>query len=204
MQALIKTILFNFFGLVFLTPIAVYSQMPPPPVPNVEVEIRDSTSIRMRSLELERFKREGNKPHPTETSKEVEARFAQIKDDFENIQKLRNEIVKTYTIGTRNGYEKIGSLAAEIKKKSRRLDKNLFSSFLEEESKRDKNEKKVSGKSVRDLIIDLDYAIRSFIASPIFNNLNLVDQNILEKSLRCLEEVLRVSEALSKEAKKLK
>jgi hypothetical protein len=204
MQTSIKPILFNLFGLLFLTPTAVYSQLPPPPLPNVEVEIRDATSIRMRSLELERFKREGNKPRPTETSKEAEVRFAEIKEDFENIQKLRNEIVKTFRNGNRKDYEKISSLSAEIKKKSRRLDKNLFSSFLEHESKRNKDEKKVSGKSVRDLIVDLDYAIRSFIGSSIFDNLILVDQKALEESLRSLDSVLRVSEALSKEAKELK
>jgi len=187
-----------------MTPFVVFAQLPPAPIANVEAEMRDRSSIRMRSLELERFKREGNKPRPNESSKEAEVRFAEIKEDFENIQKLRNEIVKTFENGNGNNYEKISSLSAEIKKKSRRLDKNLFSSFLEQESKRNKDEKKVSGKSVRDLIVDLDYAIRSFIGSPIFDNLILVDQKALEESLHSLDSVLKVSEALSKEAKQLK
>src|SRR6478672_5859168 len=91
-------------GLLFFTS-AIFAQISPHPV--LEAEIRDNTSIRMRSMQLERVKRESTEVVSEEPSKERLVKLAEIKEDFENIQKLQNEIVKAYTTGKKINFEKI-------------------------------------------------------------------------------------------------
>jgi hypothetical protein len=186
-------------GVLFFTS-AIFAQISPHPV--IEAEIRDNTSIRMRSMQLERVKRESTEVVPEEPSKERIAKLAEIKEDFENIQKLQNEVVKAYTTGKKINFGKIDDSAAKISKKALRLDANLFGAESDKWSKT-KNNDDVGTKSVRDLIIELDDAIGNFVSSPIFTNNKLVDSKISEKSQIDLQKIIKLSETLSKAAKKL-
>jgi cell fate (sporulation/competence/biofilm development) regulator YlbF (YheA/YmcA/DUF963 family) len=191
----------GFFGmtnLFFLSSIA-FAQVPNPVADN---EMRDVSSIRRRAIELERVKRESNKLKPRESTEEQEIKFAEIKEDFENIQKLQDEIVKAYTTGKKINYEKISQSAAEMTKKTVRLDANLFDSKIEETVK-NKDSEKAKPKIVRDLIIELDKVIGTFVSSPVFKNTKLVDEQSSEKSRLDLEKIFRLSDTLSREAKKL-
>jgi uncharacterized membrane-anchored protein YjiN (DUF445 family) len=186
-------------GLLFFTS-AIFAQISPHPV--IEAEIRDNNSIRMRSLQLERVKRESNQVIPEALTKEQIVKLAEIKEDFENIQKLQSEIVKTYTTGKKINFGKIDDSAAKISKKALRLDANLFGSESDNRSKT-KSKDEVGTKSVRDLIIELDNAIGNFVSSPIFTNNRLIDSKMSEKSEIDLQKIIKLSETLSKEAKKL-
>lgn len=194
-----KSTIWCVFGLLFFTS-AIFAQISPNPV--IETEIRDNNSIRMRSLQLERVKRDSNKVVWQAATKEQTVKFAEIKEDFENIQKLQSTIVKTYTSGKKINFGKIDDSAAKISKKALRLDANLFGSESDERSKTKSNDE-VGTKSVRDLIIELDYAIGNFVRSPIFTNNKLIDSNMSEKSQIDLQKIIKLSEILSKEAKKL-
>jgi cell fate (sporulation/competence/biofilm development) regulator YlbF (YheA/YmcA/DUF963 family) len=193
-----KIIFFGMTNLVFLSSIA-FAQVPNPVADN---EMRDVSSIRRRAIELERVKRESNKLKPRESTEEQEIKFAEIKEDFENIQKLQDEIVKAYTTGKKINYEKISQSAAEMTKKTVRLDANLFDSKIEETVK-NKDSEKAKPKIVRDLIIELDKVIGTFVSSPVFKNTKLVDEQSSEKSRLDLEKIFRLSDTLSREAKKL-
>jgi hypothetical protein len=186
-------------NLLFLTSLVV-AQVPTPVVNN---EMRDNGSIRSREIEFERVKRDARKLRPRESTKEQEIKFAEIKQDFENIQKLQASIINAYTTGEKINYEKIGEAAAEMTKKGVRLNENLFDSKPE---KTDKNIKvdNAKQKSVRNLIIELDKVIGIFVGSPIFKNTKLVDPENSEKSRLDLEKILKLSDALSRESKKMK
>jgi hypothetical protein len=195
-----KKILFvGMTNLVFLSSIAAAQVVPTPVINN---EIRDNSSIRSREIELERVKRESNKLKPRESTQEQEIKFAEIKEDFENIQKLQGEIIKAYTTGRKINYEKISQSAAEMTKKTVRLDANLFDSKIEETVK-NKDSEKTKPKIVRDLIIELDKVIGTFVSSPVFKNTKLVDEQSSEKSRLDLEKIFKLSDMLSREAKKL-
>jgi hypothetical protein len=195
-----KKILFvGMTNLVFLSSIAAAQVVPTPVINN---EIRDNSSIRSREIELERVKRESNKLKPRESTEEQEIKFAEIKEDFENIQKLQGEIIKAYTTGRKINYEKISQSAAEMTKKTVRLDANLFDSKIEETVK-NKDSEKTKPKIVRDLIIELDKVIGTFVSSPVFKNTKLVDEQSSEKSRLDLEKIFKLSDMLSREAKKL-
>ena len=194
-----KSTILGVFGLLVLTS-SIFAQISPNPV--VETEVRDNNSIRMRSIAIERAKRDSNNPTKKEPTKEEIIKFAEIKEDFENIQKLQNQIVKSYTTGKKINYEKISDSAAELSKKALRLDANLFRAESDNRNKT-KSKDEVGTKSVRNLIIELDEAIGNFVSSPIFTNNKLIDSKLSEKTQLDLQKIIKFSETLSKEAKQL-
>ena len=179
---------------------SIFAQVSPTPV--INNEIRDGSSIRRRSMDLETFKRDADQPNLQAKSKDQLAKFVRIKEDFENIQKLENEIVQTYTSGKQINFKKIGEIANELFKRALRLNSNLFIPKSDKPSKIKKNDEQ-NPKSVRDLIVELDKAIGNFTSSPIFKETKLVDQKTAEKSQIQLEKIISLSEMLSQEAKKL-
>ncbi len=194
-----KSTIWGVFGLLVFTS-SIFAQISPNPV--IETEVRDNNSIRMRSLTLERAKRESNKkPAPAPTKEEI-IKFAEIKEDFENIQKLQNQIIKSYTTGKKINFGKISDSATELSKKAHRLDLNLFGAELDNPSKT-KSKNEVREKSIRDLIVELDAAVGNFVSNPIFTNNKLIDSKMSEKAQIDLQKITKLSETLSKEAKKL-
>jgi hypothetical protein len=166
------------------------------------------SNIRMRSAELERIKRDADKPSsaPAMNSK-IEAKFPEIKEDFEGIQISQAAIIKTYTTDKKIDYSLIEISANNINKHVKRLDSNLFAETIKkkEEKKGEKaQENTEKPKSVRDLIVELDNAIGSFVSSKIFGNLKVVDPEVALKTRNDLLLIQDLSEKLSAEAKKLK
>ncbi|MEP6786870.1 MAG: hypothetical protein ABJB40_00460 [Acidobacteriota bacterium] len=189
------------FGLICLILFSgsIYAQVSPNPV--ADAEIRDTDSIRMRSLALEQAKREANQLHATVNPKIPEAKFAVIKDDFENIQKLESLIVKTYTAGKKINVDKISELALAIKKRAGRLRSNFFD--IRDETDVDPPPQDLTRKSVRDLIIDLDNALTVFVTSPMFTSPTVVDATENAKAEVNLKQLIKLSAALNIEATKL-
>jgi cell fate (sporulation/competence/biofilm development) regulator YlbF (YheA/YmcA/DUF963 family) len=181
---------------ILLSTCPILAQISPTPV--INNEIRDGSSVRSRAIELERAKRDANKVI-IKDSKELAAKFAEIKEEFEDIQKLQATIIKVYTTGKAIDYTKIANSAAEMHKKSLKLNENLFNpSPTKTEEKKDQKPK-----SVRDLIVELDNAIGKFIGSPLFSNNKIVDSKTSEKAQTDLQNIIELSEKLFLEAKKL-
>ena len=148
--------IFSALGLlIFAT--SIFAQIVPTPV--INNEMRDISSVRRRSMELERIKKEADETFPHESNEEAAIRFAKVKNDYEHIQKLQAEIVKAYTTGKEINYSKISNSAAELNKKAIRLETSLFN--INEVA--DKNIDKKKSVSVRDLIIELDKVLGNFV-----------------------------------------
>jgi hypothetical protein len=160
--------------------------------------------IKLRSVEIERVKREANKNDPASfapINAEIKAKFPQIKEDFESIQISEAAIIKAYTTGKTIDYSLIQTSAEDINKKAKRLDSNLFASKLERKAD-DPKAKEEKPKGVRDLIVELDKAIGSFVSSKIFGNIKTVDAEVAVKTRTDLVNILDLSDKLSKEANK--
>ena len=192
-----RNTVFCLIGLILFSG-SIYAQVSPNPV--ADVEIRDTDSIRMRSLALEQAKREANQLHPTASPKIPEAKFAVIKSDFESIQKLESSIVKTYIAGEKINYDKIRELALAMKKKAGRLRLNLF--YIRDEANFDPPPQDLTRKSVRDLIIDLDGALMAFVTNPTFTGHQVIDTKSNDKARADLENLITLSTALQEVAEK--
>jgi len=174
----------------------------PTPVSAAEREMRDG-SIRLRSMDLERVKRDANKPIERESGKEQAIRFTMVKNDFENIQKNQDSIIKAYTTGKEINYERISDGAHDIKKQAHRLGVNLF---FEDFENADSEKKVGSGKqkSVRDLFIELDNTLGVFVTNPVFKDIKIVDPSSSEKARLDLKKIYILSDELFKAASKMK
>lgn len=175
--------------------LVAHAQVSPTPVINNEV--RDPTSIRMRSVEFERIERESQQGGNRSPLWGSEHKFAVIREDFENIQKIQSEIVEAYTAGETVELKKLSRLAGEMAKKAVRLESNLFGQATKQ--KRQPQTDFVT-KSMRDLIITLDNEIGEFVQDPIFTDLRLFDAKASEKSQAALGRIVKLAEALSSAA----
>lgn len=175
-----------------------------PGVPNGSVgrNSRDDydNGIRMRSIELERVKKESYRSAAAQKAAETRRiNYAQIKKDFELIQKLQNEIVKTYVTGKQINYERISELASKLNESTRQLHTNLALSIEKEPKKPEK--KKENLQAVKDIIVVLDKSIGNFVTNPLFKNLNVFETNDAEKAESEMQNILRLSELLAQKAK---
>jgi hypothetical protein len=194
------------FGLLIVASAAfsnVFGQVGKPDVPD-NANPQDN-NIKMRSVELERVKREELRREAAKfapINSKIEAKFPEIKEDFEGIQASQAAIVAAYTTGKTIDYAAIGTNADEINKKAKRLDSNLFPSATTEDRKEEKKEEKP--KAIKDLIVELDNAIGSFVSSKIFANLKVIEPEVAIKTRADLLKIRELSEKLSEEAKKMK
>jgi hypothetical protein len=193
-----KSVLFCVLGLLSFA-FSCVAQISPTPV--INNEIKDTSSIRMRSIELERVKREAEKAAPDNSAKDRQLKFSEIKNEFEMIQKLQDSIVKTYTTGKIIDLAKISDSAAELNENAIRLDKHLFVAE-KKEAANPKVEEKTEQNTIPDLIVKLDKAIENFVGSKIFQNSKLINLKESQQTQLELQKIILLSDELSKEAKK--
>jgi len=167
--------------------------------------------IKMRSVELERIKREAQIEEAASfapINSNISAKFPQIKEDFEGLQILEAAIIKAYTTGKTIDYGLIETSADGISKKAKRLDTNLFAANVESKENKSQNDKSKEDaekkKSIRDLIVGLDTAIGDFVSSKFFGNIKVIEPEVAIKTRTDLLSVLRLSEQLSIAAQQLK
>lgn len=185
----------------------ISAQLPGAPPGAGDSTLRDD-NIRLRSIELERIKRQSLSKDSEDygtINPNLESKFSQIKEDFENIQIYEAAIIKAYTMSKQIDYKLIASSAKDLNKKSKRLDANLFLYKVEPEEKdqtTSANDKK--NYDLKELIINLDKAMGEFVTSKIFVDHKTIDAVAATKARKDLANVLKFSEMLAKEAGKLK
>jgi hypothetical protein len=203
-----KTILLT--GLLFGTGCftAGFSQLPPPGAGDRSLENRN---IKDRSNELERIKRDADKPDTAnqQSATMSAAKFQEVKEDFENVQRLEDEIVKVYTTSKQIDFLKISQNAAGINRSAARLESDLFPP--DPKPKNGKNaeasikgtEYKVPG-DIKALIVEQDNTLAAFVANPIFTNPKVVSPADNLKAHDDLQRLIRLSAALQAEADRSK
>jgi hypothetical protein len=169
---------------------------------------------KMRSMELERVKRDAEKPDKkTKTNLPPPApNFEQVKQDFESIQRLQDDIITAYSKSVVIDFKRISEDAIQMNQSASRLEENLFP--LEEKKKESKKAvaaepiaqlpEQALPQDVKSLIVEQDSAVSSFVSSPMFINPKVIDQQANAKSHADLQRLIKLSAALQQEADKLK
>src|SRR5215203_1620540 len=163
-------------------------------------------NIKMRSVEMERVKREEIRAEAASyapINTKIEAKFPEIKEDFEGIQVSQSAIIAAYTVGKTIDYAVIEAKADEINKRAKRLDANLFPSAVTEKRKEEKKEKEQKTETIKDLIVELDNAVGSFVSSKIFANIRVIEPEVAIQARADLLKIRNLTEKLSAEAKKM-
>ena len=174
-----------------------------PAVPDNATPLTDN--IKLRSVELDRIKREAEKTQVLRQENGKELNFSLIKDDFEGIQIKLEEIIKAYQPPDTH-YDKISTHSNEITEMAVRLKGNVFEP-KDESAKDDKasaQPEEFAGKPVRNLIIVLRDAIDRVARNPMWQNLQVIDPELSAKAEGDLDIVIKSSNALWIEAGKMK
>jgi hypothetical protein len=165
-------------------------------------------NIKMRSVEMERVKRDETRAEAAKfapVNSKIEAKFPEIKEDFESMQLSQSAIIAAYTTGDKVNYAAIEAAADAVNNKAKRLDANLFPDATSQELKSEAaNKKEEKPKTVRDLIVELDDTIGSFVSSKIFANIKVIEPEVAIKTRADLLKIQALSQKLAEEAKKMK
>jgi TolA-binding protein len=194
------------FGLASLE---AFAQSPAPPGAG-DKNLSDR-NIKDRSMELERIKREAAKPERKNEAQAAAdaARFEEVKEDFENIQRLQDEVLTAYRTGKQIEVQKIAGNAEQINKRAIRLESNLFPTT--EEKKSSKKSKEVPKEEpplpplpqdLKSLIAEQDNTLAKFVANPMFTNPSVANVNDQAIARADLQKLIRLSAALKAEAEK--
>jgi hypothetical protein len=176
------------------------AQLPPGGIPSGNPRDR-ATEDKIRSDEMERIKRDAEKPE----AKNIGPRFPAIKDDFERIQLINNDVLQT-DAAVAPDYKRIAAAAEEIRQRATRLRANMFTPPAAKEERKPENKAAHTAEpqTLKSLLSGLDDAIHSFVSNPMFTNLNVVDVERSAEARRALEQVIKLSAQLSKEADRLR
>ena len=147
----------------------------------------------------------GNTPKKTTDPKEIEAIVAQIKEDFERILTLHNEIVRAITADKALDQDFVSSATAEIRKRAIRLQTTLALEQPPEAGEQNQPKlKKLDDSHEKDALIVLCKQIKSFVQNPVIETPGTVDAQQLARARRDLQDIIQLGDRLNKSAEKLK
>jgi hypothetical protein len=188
--------------IVLVATLAVAGQAHVPPAGASDKNLRDSTSdVKGRSNELERVKREIEKP-ASETATNTAPGFSQIKEDFERIQIINSDVLQVNAPQGIPRHEQIAEAAAEMERRALRLKTSLFAPKPVKQAKeKAPNPPEQESKA---LLPALDQAIADFTHSPIFQNTGIADAEDIANAQKELEKIIKLSGDIKVEAARLK
>ena len=148
-----------------------------------------------RSDEIERVRRSTLKSEQRRTT-----RFPQIKEDFERIQLINNDVLQANSINRPFDYSRIAEAGAEVSKRASRLKSNLFPTESKDGTKK-VGLQSVGQQDLKSLLKSLDTVVIGFVHNAMFENLKVVNSADLVRAQQDLDAIIKLSREVNKRAK---
>jgi len=132
--------------------------------------------------------------------------LGQIKEDYERIQVLSNEMRRIAAAKDAFDYKRVSAISAEMRKRAARLKDNLAFPEPEDDPKRQKNLPQVAPDDgqVKTSLAMLDSLIISFVNNPFFqSSTQKVDVQLTAKVSQELNSIIELCGDIKKSVKKL-
>jgi hypothetical protein len=171
--------------------------IPGPPAPGDRDPMAEARERQQREAQLRSLGMPGGAKK--EDRRGAEAAAEQMKDDFKNIQVLRNKVVRHLLSERPLDYKFIAEEAEEINKRAGRL-KNYLVRAAEGEKK---EPVEIGEGLLRDALATMCKRIDSFTENPIFKVPAVVDVEQSAKADRDLRHILLLSDGIKKTAARL-
>lgn len=133
--------------------------------------------------------------------KRSQAMMDQVSDDFQRILTLHNEMVRVITANQPIDYQFISNATGEIRKRASRLQSSLK---LAKPENTTATAPELKDMRTNDQLILLCKQIENFVRNPIIEKPGTIDAEQLGKARRDLETVVELSDAIKKQADKVK
>jgi hypothetical protein len=192
------------FTLLLMLPAAAHAQRPSPmEVYNARRAARSDELRRRR--ELENVGAEARGTHPGATApRPTDAQIARVKEDFNTIQVLNNEMVRATFSGQSPDYGFLSEKAGEMKKRANRLKESIKFTESEAEEKSRLDDGPYDESRVKISVLVLRNLVKSFVTNPLFQEGGgALDVNLAAKASRDLRHIADLSDAIRKNAKRL-
>jgi hypothetical protein len=133
----------------------------------------------------------------------LNAIIEQTKQDFERVQDLNRQLVDTASAADGPNYRTLTEMAAEIRKRARRLKDNISLPPPDDDQPLEKTEGEISVEEMKAALLMLSGRIVSFVTNPLFQTSNLIDARLGAKASRDLETIIGLSGSIKKSAERL-
>jgi hypothetical protein len=100
-------------------------------------------------------------------------------------------------------YERLSDLTGDMKRRTVRLRENLALAEPEQTLAQPTNSKAIDDTHMKKSIAELHDLVVSFVASPIFKNLGVVDAKVIDAARENLDNIINISDQIKREAKLL-
>jgi hypothetical protein len=158
-----------------------------------EARLNKTIEVRQKELrDLERKKERAPKPP------ENRLLYQQLKQDFEQLQVINNDLSMVVASAQTLDYEQIRDGVAEIRRRALRLKANLSLPEPAKGGKPKKAEVESTPESFKAGLNALESLIKRFVENPVFQQLNVVNVDDSLKASRDLEAIIKLSEELHK------
>lgn len=156
-------------------------------------ERTNKTDLRNREWLLENTRKPVRKPGlgPSQSA------APQIQADFERIQFINRDMMKSVLVDTVVDHKQIRKTVGEIRKRATRLKENL--AYPEAENPHDANAPAPGYSDIRQLLVEMDNSLMSFVTNPIFQlNQQVVKADLARKASADLRSVIEYSNKITK------
>ncbi len=137
------------------------------------------------------------------TKKEQMLALAQIKEDFERMQAVNNNLLREVSIKQALDFKLISEATEEINKLAKRLKSNLVFPETEQNKEDQKKANAVDATNLKVSIQQLDSFVMSFVTNPHFQNLGVLDTENAAKASNDLKAIIELSGNIKKHSEKL-
>ena len=190
-----------FFALTAVPAGAQQGPTPGPPAPGnrdpmAEARDRQQREAQLRSAEMV----VGAKPLDRRAA---EAAAERMRDDFRNIQLLRNQVVRHLQSNRPLDYKLIADKTGEINKRAERLKTHLVPEAPGGEKKEPEKPTELPDDKLTDALVRMCKRIDSFTENPVFKQPGVVNVEQSAKAGRDLLDVIRLSADLNRLAASL-
>jgi hypothetical protein len=135
--------------------------------------------------------------------KAVKAAAEQLNNDFKRVQVIRNDLAQAVTSGAPLDYRRLSEEAAEVRKRSQRMQTYLALREPPGAAKQAEEAAAPDEAQLRDALVLLCKRIDSFVANPRFKSPGVFDVDSTRKAARDLREVIALSQRVKGGAERL-
>ena len=175
--------------------------------PRIDPAVERIRDEQQRQMALRSGGRRGEDAHADERT--VKAAAEQLNEDFKRVQVIRNNLARAVTSGGVLDYKHVSEEAAEVRKRSLRMQTYLA---LREEGDAAKQQHEetdatdadaLDEKQLRGSLVQLCHRIDSFVANPRFKSPEVVNVDANAKAARDLREIITLTRRIKGGAERL-